>query len=85
MSTIFDTATKRASAPPEAGIPGFSEKYQEYFPRVFAFIYSRVGQTHLAEDLAADVFERAYRNQYDRFVPSATWCLPRTSVTSSAT
>jgi RNA polymerase sigma-70 factor (ECF subfamily) len=62
MSTTFDTATKRASVPPEAGVPGFSEKYQEYFPRVFAFIYSRVGQTHLAEDLAADVFERAYRN-----------------------
>jgi RNA polymerase sigma factor (sigma-70 family) len=39
---------------------GFAGKYQEYFPRVFAYIYARVGNVHLTEDLAADVFERAF-------------------------
>jgi RNA polymerase sigma-70 factor (ECF subfamily) len=41
-------------------LEGFSEKYRQYFPRVFAFIYARVGNVHLTEDLAADVFERAF-------------------------
>ncbi len=38
----------------------FAEKYRQYFPRVFAYIYGRVRNTHLTEDLAADVFERAF-------------------------
>lgn len=62
MSTVSETATKDRGAVAPSEIPGFAEKYQEYFPRVFAFIYTRVGQAHLAEDLAADVFEKAYRN-----------------------
>ena len=44
----------------EAGLDAFSETYQRYFPRLFAYVYARVGQVHLAEDLVADVFERAY-------------------------
>jgi RNA polymerase sigma factor (sigma-70 family) len=44
----------------EAGLDAFSESYQRYFPRLFAYVYARVGQVHLAEDLVADVFERAY-------------------------
>lgn len=38
----------------------FGAKYQEYFPRLFAYVYARVGSAHLAEDLVADVFERAF-------------------------
>jgi RNA polymerase sigma-70 factor (ECF subfamily) len=62
MSTAFSTATNAAPPAASPDVSAFSEKYRAYFPRVFAFIYARVGQTHLAEDLAADVFERAYRN-----------------------
>jgi RNA polymerase sigma factor (sigma-70 family) len=44
----------------ETSLDAFSETYQRYFPRLFAYVYARVGQVHLAEDLVADVFERAY-------------------------
>jgi RNA polymerase sigma-70 factor (ECF subfamily) len=44
----------------ETGLDAFSESYRRYFPRLFAYVYARVGQVHLAEDLVADVFERAY-------------------------
>jgi len=38
----------------------FGEQYHSYFPRVFAYIYGRVQNASLAEDLASEVFERAY-------------------------
>jgi RNA polymerase sigma-70 factor (ECF subfamily) len=41
-------------------LDGFSEKYRHYFPRVFAYVYARVGNVHLTEDLVSEVFERAY-------------------------
>ena len=44
----------------ETDLDAFSETYRHYFPRLFAYVYARVGQVHLAEDLVADVFERAY-------------------------
>ena len=44
----------------DTSLDAFSETYRRYFPRLFAYVYARVGQVHLAEDLVADVFERAY-------------------------
>lgn len=41
-------------------IQEFSEKYRQFFPRVFAYVYGRVHNQQIAEDLAADVFERAF-------------------------
>lgn len=38
----------------------FDELYEAYYPRVFAFVYSRVDNAELAKDVAAEVFERAY-------------------------
>jgi RNA polymerase sigma factor (sigma-70 family) len=38
----------------------FADKYQAFFPRVFAYVYGRVHNVHLTEDLVADVFERAF-------------------------
>ncbi len=38
----------------------FSEKYRLFFPRVFAYVYGRVHNVHVTEDLVADVFERAF-------------------------
>ena len=47
-----------------AGMPPrmqqFSDRYNEYFPRVFAYIYGRVHNVHITEDIVADVFERAF-------------------------
>ncbi len=38
----------------------FAEKYQQFFPRVFAYVYGRVRNVHETEDLVAEVFERAF-------------------------
>jgi len=48
-----------APAPPPA-TDAFAERYNQYFPRVFAYVYGRVHNVHTTEDLVADVFERAY-------------------------
>ncbi len=66
----------------------FAEKYQQFFPRVFAYVYGRVRNVHEAEDLVSEVFERAFlkmgslRND-EAF---ATWLftIARTLVTSHA-
>ena len=66
----------------------FAEKYQEFFPRVFAYVYGRVRNVHQSEDLVSEVFERAFikmgtlRND-EAF---ATWLftIARNLVTSSA-
>ncbi len=39
---------------------GFVETYKQYYPRLFAYIYARVGNTHQSEDIVSDVFERVY-------------------------
>jgi len=38
----------------------FAEKYRQFFPRVFAYVYGRVHNVHITEDLVADVFEKAF-------------------------
>jgi len=38
----------------------FADKYQQFFPRVFAYVYGRVRNVHEAEDLVSEVFERAF-------------------------
>ncbi|HZP26692.1 MAG TPA: sigma-70 family RNA polymerase sigma factor [Dehalococcoidia bacterium] len=42
------------------GLDAFSERYQTYFPRVFAYVYGRVRNPDIAEDIASEVFERAF-------------------------
>ena len=51
-----------ASSPHEAArrLDQFAQKYQQFFPRVFAYVYGRVRNVHETEDLVADVFERAF-------------------------
>lgn len=60
MSQRLFSSTAPAAADGRPSLQEFSEKYRQYFPRVFAYIYGRVHNTHVAEDLAADVFERAF-------------------------
>lgn len=38
----------------------FTEAYQTYYTKVFAFIYSRVENVELTKDLTAEVFQQAY-------------------------
>lgn len=55
--------TRRQSALRTArsnGQDGFVETYKQYYPRLFAYIYARVGNTHQSEDIASDVFERVF-------------------------
>jgi len=54
---ISSPVTQAEVSPPR---DTFEDKYRKYFPRVFGYICARVGSHHLAEDLASDVFERAY-------------------------
>jgi RNA polymerase sigma factor (sigma-70 family) len=64
LSRFFGTATQDARARPISGadlIDQFAEKYHQFFPRVFAYIYGRVHNVHVTEDLVADVFERAFQ------------------------
>src|SRR3972149_11200514 len=44
----------------EAYDGAFVQLYQSYYTRIFAFVYSRVGNVELAKDLSAEVFEKAY-------------------------
>src|SRR3990172_545990 len=45
---------------PASKLDQFAEKYEKFFPRVFAYVYGRVHNTHQAEDLVSEVFERAF-------------------------
>ena len=38
----------------------FAERYRQYFPRVFAYVYGRIRNVQAAEDLVSEVFERAF-------------------------
>ncbi len=48
-----------------AGVRGdyekaFVEAYQRYYTKVFAYVYSRVGNVEVTKDLVAEVFEKAF-------------------------
>jgi RNA polymerase sigma-70 factor (ECF subfamily) len=46
--------------PRGAALEAFSDKYRKYFPRVFAYVYARIGNVTVTEDLVSEVFERAF-------------------------
>ncbi|MCC6192589.1 MAG: sigma-70 family RNA polymerase sigma factor [Anaerolineales bacterium] len=66
----------RSTLPLDAA--AFAELYQAHLAAVFNYCLFRVGDRQLAEDLAADVFERAWRAR-GRYRPDqasfATWVL----------
>jgi RNA polymerase sigma-70 factor (ECF subfamily) len=79
-----------ADSPNEAArrLDQFAEKYQQFFPRVFAYVYGRVYNVHQAEDLVSEVFERAFlkRGSLRNDEAFATWLftIARNLVTSQA-
>jgi len=57
---------------------GFAALYELHFERVYLFMVRRVGKRDVAEDLTADVFERALANLRNfewRGVPFEAWLL----------
>ena len=52
------SSTQNGAASP--ALEAFGDKYSKYFPRVFAYVYARVGDPTTTEDLVSEVFERAY-------------------------
>ena len=49
----------------------FTELYKSYYTRVFAFVYSRVGNVELSKDLTGEIFERAYVKGHTLREPAA--------------
>ena len=47
----------------------FAQLYRRHLDRVHGFAYRRCGSRHVAEDVSASTFEKAYRNLH-RFEPS---------------
>lgn len=62
-----EAVTRAVAGDPDA----FGDLYAEHYPLVFRFIFRRVGNPNLAEDLAADVFLRAF-NRVQGFVWQGT-------------
>ncbi len=54
----------------------FAKLFREYYPRIFRYVRYRVNDDLVAEDLTAEVFERAYRYR-DSYDPArstfSTW------------
>lgn len=91
LSRFFATATHEAPSAAPSGadlIERFAEKYHQFFPRVFAYIYGRVHNVHVTEDLAADVFERAFQKagslRNDEAFSTWLFTIARNVVTSHA-
>ncbi len=53
----------------------FVEAYRSYYPRIFAYVYSRIGNVEISKDLVAEVFEKAYVKGHTVREPAAyvTW------------
>ncbi len=55
---------------------GFGKLYDYYFPKVYAFVASRVGDRHDAEDLTSEIFMKVLENIHGfewRGIPFAGW------------
>ena len=60
MTTAGPLSTRSREGESRGRLDAFAEIYKQFFPRLFAYVYGRVHNVHLTEDLVADVFERAY-------------------------
>jgi RNA polymerase sigma-70 factor (ECF subfamily) len=60
IPSIFRSSAADSVQDASRRLDQFAEKYQQFFPRVFAYVYGRVHNVHQAEDLVSAVFERAF-------------------------
>jgi len=60
MTTAGPFSTRSCDGESRRRLDAFADVYEQFFPRLFAYVYGRVHNVHLTEDLVADVFERAY-------------------------
>jgi RNA polymerase sigma-70 factor (ECF subfamily) len=56
-----ELVARAAGRPPDTG--AFVELYDFYLPRIYGFIYRRIGERSVAEDLTAATFEKAWRHR----------------------
>jgi RNA polymerase sigma factor (sigma-70 family) len=61
---------RKPSVPSFPRSPDLGERYRQYFPRVFAYVYGRTRDTRATEDLASEVFGRAFADA--RALPDET-------------
>ena len=64
---------RAAPLPSEGGrqLGEFAELYDQYFPKVFAYVYGRIQNKEAALDIVSDVFEKAYVKQQALRSPKA--------------
>lgn len=54
----------------------FSKLYEKYFPRVYNYVFARVGDSNVADDITSEIFEKVvskistYKPEYSKF---STW------------
>lgn len=75
MTTTLTESTDRK---PQAGAQEFARLYRSHLRPVYAYVVWRVGHRETAEDITAQVFEKAWRSQtaYDRRKGAyATWLM----------
>lgn len=53
-------ATDKKATAEAVPLSEFSELYNQYFPKVFAYVYGRVQDKEVSLDIVSDVFEKAY-------------------------
>jgi RNA polymerase sigma-70 factor (ECF subfamily) len=58
IATNTPAAAQETAAAPTLG--EFSDLYNDYFPKVFAYVYGRVQDKEVSLDIVSDVFEKAF-------------------------
>jgi RNA polymerase sigma-70 factor (ECF subfamily) len=59
-ATTTTANRRKADSPPATSLNEFSDLYNEYFPKVFAYVYGRVQDKEVSLDIVSDVFEKAF-------------------------
>ncbi len=65
-ATAIEAQPRDRRSPPAVSGPSglqlaeFAELYDQYFPKVFAYVYGKVQQREASLDIVSDVFEKAY-------------------------
>lgn len=61
---VHHTLLKEASVGLGLELDEYADLYREYLPRIHNYVRLRVGEEHTAQDLTAEIFERAVAKQH---------------------